>query len=251
MIDERPLALIIEDNKDIVSFLRSCLQRKYKIEVAYNGKQGIDKAFDIVPDVIISDVMMPEADGFTVCKTLKEDERTSHVPIILLTAKTTQDDKIQGLEVGADAYLSKPFDQKELEVRLQKLIELRQQLQSRYQGNFITNNSPKNKEDAFIQKLQAIVQEKMEDENFSINDLCHAIGLSRMQVHRKLKALTGMPTTAFINSTRLQKAYELLSDTELNVSEVAYQVGFSNHSYFSKLFFNKFGKTPSEISNNN
>ncbi|MEM7162904.1 MAG: ATP-binding protein [Bacteroidota bacterium] len=246
--DDLPLALIIEDNKDIVSFLRSCLQRKYKIEVAYNGQEGIDKALDIVPDIIISDVMMPEADGYTVCKTLKTDERTSHVPIILLTAKATQEDKVQGLEVGADAYLSKPFHQEELEVRLQKLIELRQQLQERYQGSSIGNKSPQNKEDEFIQKLQSVILDRIEDEGFGINDLCHAVGLSRMQVHRKLKALTGMPATAFINTVRLQKAFELLSDTELNVSEVAYKVGFSNHSYFSKLFVNKYGKTPSEIS---
>lgn len=251
LADDLPLALIIEDNKDIVSFLRSCLQRSYKIEVAYNGRQGIDKALEIVPDIIISDVMMPEADGFTVCKTLKEDERTSHVPIILLTAKATQEDKVQGLDAGADAYLNKPFHQEELEVRLQKLIELRQQLQQRYQDGSNSNNSSKNNEDEFIQKLRSIIEEKMEDEEFSINELCHAVGLSRMQVHRKLKALTGMPATAFIRTVRLQKAYNLLSDTDLNVSEVAYEVGFSNHSYFTKLFVAQYGKTPSEIGNNN
>lgn len=249
--DDLPLALIIEDNKDIVSFLRSCLQRNYKIEVAYNGHQGIDKALEIIPDIIISDVMMPEADGFTVCKTLKTDERTNHIPIILLTAKATQEDKVHGLDAGADAYLSKPFHKEELEVRLQKLIELRQQLQLRYQDGSNNISPAKNKEDEFIQKLRSIIEEKMEDESFSIVDLCHSIGLSRMQLHRKLKALTGMAATAFINSVRLQKAFDLLSDTDLNVSEVAYKVGFSNHSYFSKLFANKFGKSPSEINNNN
>lgn len=248
LADDLPLALIIEDNKDIVSFIRTCLQRKYKIEVAYNGQQGIDKALDIVPDIIISDVMMPEADGFTVCKTLKEDERTSHVPIILLTAKATQEDKVHGLDVGADAYLSKPFHQEELEVRLQKLIELRQVLQQRYQDASNNNTSVKTKEDIFIRKLRSIIEERLEDETFSIDELCRAIGLSRMQVHRKLKALTGMPTTAFIHALRLQKAYDLLSDTDLNVSEVAYQVGFSDHSYFTKLFVTKYGKTPSEVS---
>ncbi|MFT4664908.1 MAG: signal transduction histidine kinase/DNA-binding response OmpR family regulator [Polaribacter sp.] len=248
--DDLPLALIIEDNKDIVSFLRTCLQRKYKIEVAYNGREGIDKALEIIPDIIISDVMMPEADGFTVCKTLKADERTSHVPIILLTAKATQEDKVHGLDMGADAYLSKPFHQEELEVRLQKLIELRQQLQQRYQKNSNSDPTSINTEDTFIQKLRSLIEENMEDETFSIIDLCRSVGLSRMQVHRKLKALTGMPATTFIHTVRLQKAYNLLSDTDLNVSEVAYKVGFSNHSYFSKLFVNQYGKIPSEIGNN-
>ena len=220
--NDLPLALIIEDNKDIVSFLRSCLHRKYKIEVAYNGQQGINKALEIIPDIIISDVMMPEADGYSVCKTLKSDERTNHIPIILLTAKATQKDKVLGLDAGADAYLSKPFHQEELEIRLQKLIELRQQLQLRYQDDSINKSSIDNNEDEFIQKLRTIIEEKMEDESFSIVDLCHSIGLSRMQVHRKLKALTGMAATAFINSVRLQKAFDLLSDTDLNVSEVAY-----------------------------
>ena len=250
LVDDLPLVLIIEDNKDIVKFLRSCLQRQYKIEVAYNGREGIDKALDIVPDIIISDVMMPEADGFTVCKTLKADERTSHVPIILLTAKTTQEDKVHGLDVGADAYLSKPFHREELEIRLQKLIELRQQLQLSYQNISDLSKTPVNKEDDFIQKLQSIIEENIEEESFNINELCRLAGLSRMQVHRKLKALTGMPTSQFLHSVRLKKAFQLLEGTDLNVSEVAYKVGFSDHSYFTKLFVKQFGKTPSEISNN-
>lgn len=194
--------------------------------------------------------MMPKADGYTVCETLKADERTSHVPIILLTAKTSQEDKVKGLEVGADAYLNKPFDQEELEVRLQKLIELRQQLQHRYQNSETEKNSPKDKENAFIQKLQSVIQEKMEDEDFGINELCRAVGLSRMQVHRKLKAITGMPATRFLHMVRLQKAIQLLKETDLNVSEVAYKVGFSDHSYFTKLFVQQFGKTPTEIITN-
>lgn len=248
--DDLPLVLIIEDNKDIVSFLRSCLQNNYTIEVAYNGQKGIDKALDIIPDIIISDVMMPEADGFTVCKTLKTDERTSHIPIILLTAKATQEDKLQGLGSGADAYLNKQFQKEELEVRLQKLIELRKLLQHRYQNGSPDQIATKNKEDEFIQKLRSIILEDIEDDTFSINDLCRSIGLSRMQVHRKLKALTGIPATAFIHSVRLQEAYKLLSNTELNVSEIAYRVGFSNHSYFTKLFVQQYGKTPSEIRGN-
>lgn len=245
--DELPLALIIEDNKDVVRFLRSCLQKKYKTEVAYNGLQGIEKALNIIPDIIISDVMMPEADGYTVCRTLKEDERTSHVPIILLTAKATQEDKVHGLDMGADAYLSKPFHREELEVRLEKLIALRLQLQKRYQSFYKHAFSAANREDIFIQKLRSVVEENLEDELFDIAGLCRAVHLSRMQVHRKLKALTGLPATQFIHTIRLEKAYQLLLETDLNISEIAYGVGFSDHSYFTKLFVRQFGKTPTEL----
>lgn len=246
--DELPLALIIEDNRDVVSFLRSCLQKKYKLEVAHNGREGIEKALEIVPDIIISDVMMPEADGYTVCKTLKADERTSHVPIIILTAKATQEDKVHGLDMGADAYLTKPFYREELEIRLKKLIELRQQLQKYYEHALGSPDSNLKVEDPFIEKLRAAIEDRIEDEKFGIAELCQTVNLSRMQVHRKLKALTNMPTTTFINTIRLQRAYRLLQETKLNVSEVAYQVGFSDHAYFTRLFVKKFGKTPSEIS---
>ncbi len=246
--DELPIALIVEDNRDVVSFLKSCLQKKYNLKIAYNGQEGIEKALEIVPDIIISDVMMPEADGYTVCKTLKEDERTSHVPIIMLTAKATQEDKIQGLDMGADAYLSKPFHREELEIRIGKLIELRKQLQQRYKSELEEAPGTIKTSDPFIQKLQEVIESRMEDESFGIPDLCRAVNLGRMQIHRKLKAMVGMPTTQFIQSIRLQKAYQLLKETDLNVSEVAYRVGFSDHSYFTRLFVKKYQITPSEIS---
>ncbi|KAA3638743.1 MAG: DNA-binding response regulator, partial [Bacteroidetes bacterium] len=204
-------------------------------------------ALEIVPDIIISDVMMPEADGYTVCKTLKEDERTSHIPIIILTAKATQEDRIQGLDMGADAYLNKPFHREELEIRIEKLIELRKQLQQRYQSDLNEAPGKVKTTDPFIQKLQEVIEDRMEDESFGIPDLCRAVNLGRMQIHRKLKALVGIPTTQFIQSIRLQKAYQLLKETDLNVSEVAYKVGFSDHSYFTRLFVKKYQLTPSEI----
>ena len=247
--DELPIALIIEDNKDIVTFLRSCIEGKYKVEVSINGKLGIDKALDIIPDVIISDVMMPETDGYTVCHTLKSDERTSHVPIILLTAKVTQEDKERGLEVGADAYLTKPFHPKELDIRLEKLVQLRHELQKRFTDQSESKHSTDLKEDEFIQKLRAIIEENMEDESFGIMELCRIVGLSRMQVHRKLKALTGNPTTHLIHQVRLQRADQLLRSTDLNISEVAYKVGFPDHSYFTKLFTKQYGHTPTDVVN--
>jgi AraC-like DNA-binding protein len=172
------------------------------------------------------------------------------VPIIILTAKATQQDKVHGLEVGADAYLSKPFHREELEVRLQKLIELRQQLQSRYQGTSDGLGSTANKEDAFIQKLRSIIEQNMQEESFGIEALCREVQLSRMQVHRKLKAMTGMSAIQFIHSIRLRKAYQFLKETDLNVSEVAYKVGYSDPSYFTRRFVKKFEMTPSELSKN-
>ncbi len=248
---EKPLLLVIEDNPDVITYIVGILKNDYEIEVANNGKTGIEKALEIVPDIIISDVMMPEKDGYEVCETLKTDERTSHIPIILLTAKATQEDKLAGLRVGADAYLQKPFDKTELFVRLEKLVALRKSLQNRY-ANFSKispeNNSktatPPSLDDIFLQKIRQVILEKMGDSELGIVHLCRAASLSHTQVFRKLKALTGENPTLFIRKMRLERGLELLKTTELNVSEIAYEVGFSDPNYFSRSFHEEFGVTP-------
>ena len=242
-----PTLLIVEDNPDVQQFLIACLEDHYQLEVANNGQQGIDKAIEQVPDLIVSDVMMPEKDGFEVTEMLKQDERTSHIPIILLTAKAGSESKISGLKSGADAYLTKPFEPEELLVRLEKLLELRKKLQMRYaQGNIEVHGTPLplSMEDEFVLKIRGIVQQNMEDENFGTVALCNALRMSRTQVHNKTKALTGKSTSLFIRSIRLQKAKELLQKTDLNVSEVGYEVGFSNPAYFSRIFHEEFGESP-------
>jgi signal transduction histidine kinase/DNA-binding response OmpR family regulator len=250
--EELPLLLIIEDNPDVATYIETCLEGLYKIEKAENGQVGIDKAIEMVPDIIITDVMMPEKDGFEVCNLLKHDERTSHIPIVMLTAKASIEDRLTGLQRGADAYLVKPFNKQELYIRLQKLIELRQQLQKRYSGEALfdptpTKEAPLEIEDAFLIKLMKIIEEHLDDSEFDIPKFCQEAGMSRTQMHRKLKALTDKSATHFIRSFRLRKAKELLQTTDLNVSEIAYDVGFQDPTYFSTSFLAEFGVSPSEV----
>ncbi|KAA3636244.1 MAG: response regulator, partial [Bacteroidetes bacterium] len=235
--DELPVLLIIEDNKDVARYIESILSREYKIVMAFDGQQGIDKAIETVPDIIISDVMMPEKNGYEVCDTLKGDERTSHIPIILLTAKAAQEDKIEGLKYGADAFLVKPFDKEELIVRLEKLVETRKALQERF-ATFPSHAkeivAETNQENIFLEKLRSVVQENMDDTEFGVPQMAAKLLMSQMQVYRKLKALTNNTPSQFIRSIRLQKAKELLKTTDLNISEIAYDVGFADPNYFSR-----------------
>ena len=246
---ELPILLIIEDNEDVTYYLQTCLRDEYQIQTSRNGREGIEKAFETLPDIVISDVMMPKMDGFEVCKILKEDERTSHIPIVLLTAKATSEDKLIGLTHGADAYLIKPFEKVELMIRLDKLLQIRKTLQIKYSSTLMSNQrhvvSIENKEDSFVQKVEQIILNRLEEEDFSILDLARLLHLSRSQVHRKIKALTGMSTAIYIRHIRLQKAKELLSSSELGIAEIAYQVGFKTPVYFSQKFKETFGQSPS------
>jgi signal transduction histidine kinase/DNA-binding response OmpR family regulator len=248
-----PNLLIIEDNSDIIIYIKSILKNNYNIHTANNGKLGVEKALESIPDIIISDVVMPEKNGYEVCDILKQDERTSHIPIILLTAKSTQSDKIDGLKHGADAYLTKPFDKEELLIRLKKLVDIRQQLQLRYANSTHAKNSSvvaNSMEDIFLQKLQEQIHLHLSDAQFGVPQLVAATHLSQMQLYRKLKALTGKTPSQFIRSYRLQQALKLLQVGELNVSEIAYDVGFSDPSYFSRMFHKEFGKKPSQFLTN-
>ncbi len=244
----KPVLLIIEDNTDVVTYIVGLLEKEYDITTAPNGQVGIEKAFEIIPDIIISDVMMPEKDGYEVCETLKTDERTSHIPIILLTAKAEASDRITGLRKGADAYLMKPFNKNELFVRLEKLLELRRALQKHYSewGNVQPTAQPETLESAFLKKLRLAVEEYLDDPNFDVPQLCRAAHLSNMQVNRKLKALTGKTPSRFIRSVRLYKAREMLQTTNLTVSEIAYATGFSDPNYFSRSYSEEFGESPSK-----
>ncbi len=248
--EELPTLLIIEDNPDVRQYLMACLKGKYHLKVAEDGLQGEKIAISDIPDLIISDVMMPGKDGFELCESLKTDQRTSHIPFILLTAKADDESRLSGLKRGADAYLSKPFNEEELEIRIEKLLDNRRMLQQRYGS--LENLSPTNdiavqQEDEFIVSLRQAVLDNIDDENYGIPEICRDMALSRSQLHRKLKALTDKSTSHFIRSIRLQKAKELLQTTDLNVSEVAYEVGFRNPRYFSTTFSEEFGVSPNEI----
>ena len=245
-----PIVLLIEDNPDVVVYIKSCLEKNYQVVTAGDGQIGIEKAKEQVPDLIICDVMMPRKNGYEVCKALKNDERTNHIPIVMLTAKANQKDKLAGLQVGADAFLTKPFDRSELLVRLEKLLALRRVLQSRYtmfKSPDDAVSSSVHQQDAFVLKMYQVVEAGLNDPAFGIIDLQRAATLSHMQVYRKLKALTGRTPSQFIRSIRLQKGLELLKTTSLTVSEVAYSVGFSDPNYFSATFLKEFGQRPSVI----
>lgn len=247
---ELPLVLIIEDNMDVAHYLETSLKDTYGTIHAVNGIQGIELALERVPDVIICDVMMPGKDGFEVCATLKSDERTDHIPIVILTAKVTEEDRITGLSHGADAYLPKPFNKKELFVRLDQLVLLRKKLIEKIQNNGFyqfLNKSSEKPEAKFLQKIIKIIHEEMDDSNFGSGELARKLHLSESQVYRKLKAITGKSTAVFIRSIRLQKAKELITTTDKTISEIAYEVGFNDPSWFSRAFKEEFGFSPSDM----
>jgi len=248
--DERPLLLIVEDNPDVRFYIAACVKDDYRIALAGNGAEGILKARELVPDIIISDVMMPEKDGFELCETLKSDEPTSHIPIVLLTARADFDSRIAGLKRGADDYLAKPFEPMELLIRLQNLVKLRRLLQQRYAAlpvlSAASDDPALELEDAFLIKIREVVEARLSETDFDMLQLEQALGMSRSQVFRKVKALTGTSPSVLIRSIRLHKAKELLRDTPLTISEIAYEVGFSTPAYFSTTFSEEFGKTPTE-----
>ncbi|MCB9288986.1 MAG: response regulator [Lewinellaceae bacterium] len=249
-----PLLLIIEDNQDVVYYLQSLLQEEYRLLVAQNGAEGVELAIETVPDIIISDVMMPEKDGFEVCHELKQDEHTSHIPIILLTAKSDMASKKEGLQTGADAYLAKPFDREELFIRLQMLIEIRQKLKEKYQnvslGSVPDTEIRNNPELQFLQKLEGVLQENLDNEDFRVYPhLCRAMLMSRPQLYRKIKALKDMSPSDYLRLYRLREARQLLLQTDEKVGDIAAKTGFRDPSYFTKAYTSEFGETPSETRN--
>lgn len=247
---EQPEILIIEDNIGVLTYIQQLLQNDYLVRSAKDGQQGIDLALEHIPDLIITDVMMPEKDGFEVCATLKSDERSSHIPIIMLTAKADLPSKLIGLEKGADAYLSKPFEKQELLLRLRKLLELRQRLQAYYSGQpseIKTIPATASVENAFLEKLKTLVEKRIGDPKLSVQDLSKGLLVGQTQLYRKLKALTGKTPTQFIHSIRLKKAVELLKTTNLNISEIAYDLGYNDPNYFSRMFRKEFGKSPGDF----
>jgi signal transduction histidine kinase/ligand-binding sensor domain-containing protein/DNA-binding response OmpR family regulator len=248
--NEQPLILIVEDNNDMRRYLGEYLEKAYGVIEARNGKEGMEKAMAMIPDLIVSDVMMPEMDGYALCNALKTDEKTSHIPVILLTAKAAQEEKLAGLQTGADDYLVKPFDAKELLVRVKNLIQLRQQLREKFSSARLPEHMPgiENKLDqAFLQRVRKVVEENMEKEEFGVEELAQKLKLSRTQLHRKIGALTNQPASLFIRSVRLHHARKMLEQDGNLINEVAYRVGFSSHAYFTKCFHEEFGCTPKEF----
>lgn len=249
LAEELPLALLVEDNADIAQYIQICLEGNFQLEIASNGEEGITKALELIPDVIVTDVMMPKKDGFELLENLKEDIRTSHIPIIMLTAKSDIASRLKGLKQGADEYLSKPFHEEELLIRMENLLKLRQKLQERYQNTIQQSElkaeaiSP-SKEDIFLDHLHSIFEAHMDDPKFEIEQLSKKLGLSQSQLRRKVKAITGRPLSIYLRSLRLQKARHLLLTSELPIKSIAYEVGFQTPTYFTSSYKEEFGENP-------
>jgi signal transduction histidine kinase/DNA-binding response OmpR family regulator/ligand-binding sensor domain-containing protein len=248
---EKCLVLIVEDNNEVRDYIKEHLKKDYDIVEANDGRSGLDLANELLPDLIVSDVMMPEMDGFELTEKVKHNELTNHIPIILLTAKASDDAKIEGLETGADAYMAKPFNAKELKVRVKNLIESRHSLREKFKKEFLlepTDSGTVSLDDEFIKRVHDTIEEKMPDPEFNVDVLLKEFAYGQRQFTRKVIALTGQTPVQFIRIMRLKKALNLIKKRAGTVSQIAYDVGFSNLSYFSKCFRIQFGKLPSEIS---
>lgn len=247
--EDNPVVLLVEDHEEVRTYIKQKLENDYIIIEAEDGEKGLEIALEQLPDLIVSDLMMPKVDGIQLCQSIKEDLRTSHIPFILLTAKADIDSRLDGLKTGADDYLAKPFNSKELLVRIQNLIILRQKLRESFAGTIklepqsVKLNSAAHQ---FLERAIALVEENIENNAFNATKFCKSMLLSRTQLHRKLKNLTGHSTTDFIRNLRLQRAAQLLEAKAAPVTQVAFKVGFSSQSYFTKCFKKKYGVVPSE-----
>jgi signal transduction histidine kinase/DNA-binding response OmpR family regulator/ligand-binding sensor domain-containing protein len=247
--DETNIILVVEDSADMRTYIRGALELGYTVVDAKDGRDGIEKARVIIPDLIISDIMMPEADGYELCSVLKNDVKTSHIPIIMLTAKASEENILQGLETGADDYITKPFNTKILIARIKNLIDIRSQLQKNINRQMTLQpfkTSVSKIDQAFFHDLHEVINKNLSDEEFNVEQLCKKLYMGRTTLYRKVLALTGETPTDFIRSYRLKRGAELLKQNFGTVLEVAFEVGFSNSSYFAKCFKEKFHQLPSE-----
>ena len=245
-----PLMLIVEDDPEMRRYLCDTLKRSYRIFEASDGEIGLSIARDIIPDIVISDVGMPVMDGLQLCRNLKDDERTSHIPVVLLTAMAAQGTKMAGLETGADDYIVKPFDWRELHTRVQNLVEGRKHLRERFSRTTLLKPSEMavtSMDEAFLIKVLASIERSMGDEAFSVENLARDVAMSYSQLHRKLTALLNQSPNELIRSTRLQRARDLIERGAGTISEIAYTVGFGSPAYLTKCFREQFGIVPSQV----
>ncbi|NJK85099.1 MAG: response regulator transcription factor [Bacteroidales bacterium] len=250
----KTVVLIVEDNEDTRSFLREQLSDEFDVHVASEGEEGYSKALALFPGAIVSDIMMPTVNGYQLCEKIKKDERTCHVPVILLTALANMSNIKEGYEFGADEYLIKPFDTEVLKIKIKHLIENREKLkhyfrrQLMYAPDTIEVNSADEK---LMQKIMKVLNEELSNGDFGVDELSKSVGLSRTHLYRKLREITSQSPVEFIRNTRLQRAAQLLKENKLYVSEIAYMCGFNEISYFRKIFKEFYGQSPVEYMNNN
>jgi YesN/AraC family two-component response regulator len=246
---------VVDDDVEIGEYITQELGAYYRITAVTNAREALrlllgsepDKQFDLV----VSDVMMPEMDGFTMLRMIKTNMNISHIPVVMLTSKSDVANRLEGLEKGADAFLAKPFDMDELHVTINNLISKNLRLKGKYSGvqqqkDKVVETAVKGNDEMLMERVMKVVNEHMSDSDFSVETLCNEVGISRAQLHRKMKAMTGLPVSEFIRNIRLEQAVRLLKEQKINVTQVAYTVGFSNLAHFSTVFRKQFGVSPSE-----
>jgi YesN/AraC family two-component response regulator len=244
---EKPQLLIIEDNDDLRMYLVKELGKSYQIHQAEDGKSGLSLARDLTPDLIVSDIVMPKLDGIELCKEVKSDIRTSHIPVILLTAKSSVNAQIEGTKTGADAYLTKPFNIELLHSKIEQLIHSRRKLFKQFsqEAYILPKELSNNKLDQhFLEKIIYYIEDKVNKTDLSVEDLASYLAMSKGHTWRKVKSLTGLTTNEFIRTVKLKKAVKIMEESNLNISEIAYRVGFSSPAYFTKCFRMQYGKSP-------
>lgn len=247
--NKKPAILIVEDHAELRQLIKESLEDNYNIIIAKNGLEGWEKAIIEIPELIISDVMMPKMDGFTLCGQLKTDDRTSHIPVILLTAKSAENDQISGLSGGADSYLTKPFSNKILQLQVRNILKSRETMRKKFSRSFVMEPAQivmESLDEKFLARLIQIIEEHMDNEHFGVDMLSEKIGMSQSVLYKKVKALTDMSVNDFSKSMRLKRAAQLLKQKQHTVYEIGYMVGFADRKYFSREFKKQFGLTPSE-----
>jgi DNA-binding response OmpR family regulator len=240
--------LIVEDNSDVRKYITLILENQYEIFEAKDGEEGLDKSFELIPDLIISDIMMPKMDGFQMCNRLKTDERTSHIPLIMLTAKATKQDKVSGLELGADDYIMKPFEAEELKARISNLLEQRKRLHQHFRNQGligIDQQKITSVDKKFLQISVEIINKHISDSSFSVETLAEELAISRSGLQKKIQSLIGETPGDLIRRARLNKAAELIKNKFGNLSVIALEVGYNNPAHFSEAFKRQFGVVPS------
>lgn len=250
-LEDLPRILIVEDNAEVRAYVKSVFAGTYLVLEAEDGKEGLQVALEEIPDIIISDVMMPYVDGISLCKQLKSDPKTSHIPVILLTARTSLIFKVEGLETGADDYVTKPFNPRVLQLKVKNLLKTLEQTRKLFKDNEVLKIEPNrvtlnSADEKFVSQVLESIEKNMSTSEYSVEVLCDDVGMSRMQLYRKLKALTGLSANEFIRSIRLKRAAQLLEQNQLTVAEITYEVGFSDLQYFRECFKKMFAVTPTE-----
>ncbi|MFH0758029.1 MAG: response regulator, partial [Bacteroidota bacterium] len=245
----KPTILIVDDNSDIRTYLKYNLSDEYETMEAINGTEGLKKALDCIPKLVICDVMMPGMDGYELCAEIKTDIRTCHIPVIILTAKASEEDRLESIETGADAYIAKPFDLRVLKTRIKQLISSREQLKQLFRRELTIGPSTvlvESTDEALMKRILKVMSNNISDPDFGVEELGKEVGLSRTHLYRKIKQLNGSTAIEFVRNMRLQRAAQLFEQNKLYVAEVAYQSGFKELSYFRKIFKDFYGMSPKE-----